>query len=221
MAGRSLRNIPTEELEAELARRQGKSSRNSQFYFWVADDEYQHDGKGAIVVCVVHKRFWHLNHHLPSRHIERFLDLPGAGIEESQESHFKVRAKTVEEAADKMRRWGFEHLPATEVGKPGGCWSALVVHTPEMNHREGKYYRVDCRIDTPELKAAFERWADRFGTFNTLQEYKTRLKGWAKRRDAVVVYTSEAFPEYGITLAILDRAVYENLPPEPKDEDDE
>jgi len=201
MKAKKLSDFTTDELETELAKRNGSSGKD--WYFMHMDDE-------SNSVWLVHKRFWHLNHHIDDRHIEEFVSLP-EGMHECQESLFDF-AYTAEEAERKLLNLGYEKLPTQS------CWSALVVQCMSIN---GKFYRVDMQIDTVELKAAVEQAMKDYGhefanrdpaPFESFDAYKSWMVSVVNKHKAMVKFTEG---DGGCGAFVINKKLYNSLPKYP------
>lgn len=214
-----LARFTTEELQAELARRSEAPAklRGADWYF-AFDDENDED---YARVWVVHKRFWHMNHHIDDRDISRYVDMP-KGFHECQESCFDCDL-TEAKARKALVADGFTEIDISF------CTSNM--HGGQINQcfdiKGVGPYRVTFRADTAAIKQAIEdemKDMPEFARPNprnmaSLGLYKTWMRDIAERLNCHV----EWYDEYdgGCYGFMMDKNIFKNLPPEPVDEEDD
>lgn len=215
-----LAKFTTEELQAELASRTNAITvKNGSDWYFAFDDE--EDDDEYVRVWVVHKRFWHMNHHIDDRDISRYVTMP-KGFHECQESCFDCEF-TEAAARDRLVSEGFTEIDISfctsnqNGGQINQCFEI-----------EGAgSYRVSFKADNAVIKQAIEDEMKDMPEFAypnpkpmlSLNTYKIWMKDIAKRLKCHV----EWYREYdgGCYGFMIDKKIFETLPPEPIDEDDE
>ncbi|MDP3985172.1 MAG: hypothetical protein Q8P82_00250 [bacterium] len=194
-----LSRFTVEELTAELERRRAQQHRDAgkDWYFFHLDEEEI----GIPAVGIAHKRYWHRHHSLFSNGLS--LVLP-EGLFEASESVFEYEG-TREEVEQRLTSFGYTALP-----EPYKWQQALVVHLCTIG---GIPYSIDCKCDTPELRAIFSSQAKKDMEFVDLDAYRT----WAQLLAPDAVF--EFFNPYssGASACFMRREVAESLPAYPED----
>jgi len=215
-----LARYTTAELQAELDKRKNANTGND-WYFAVdgedndcsCDEDCSCAESDYCRIWIVHKRFWHLNHHVDDGCIAAYVSMPRQ-FHECQESCFEFEGSYTK-AKSILQQAGFTELVDFD------CWSASIVQILTLHNGS---YRVDLTADTPMLKAAILK-AEKDGgnlKFASVDAYKQWMKKLAKKLLCHVEWT----PGYGNGCSgfFIDTSLYLSLPEEPKpldeDEDD-
>jgi hypothetical protein len=178
---------------------------NAEYYFMDSrehdvDDE---DEEGAYQIYIVHKRFWHLHHHLDDSEYYPGVELPSK-FDNVSESTWEFPGP-FEEARRQLLAAGLVELK-------DGYWGGSLA-----TELKGKFY-VGIQCDTPAIFAhiesvlpSLEAQADNVDILAALLE---------AQGDYTVVQDRWASGN-GAEISILDKSVYTHLPAEPPDEDEE
>lgn len=138
MAAIDLSKVTLQDLEAELAHRQGRSGVD-WYFFHLTDEE-------SPLVGIVHKRVWHRHHVLQDSHISHLLTLP-QGMNEVSESQFDFNG-TPDDIERQLVAFGYQKLE-----EPYMWGAALFVHICQIGDFS---FRIDCTCDTHELRQALK-----------------------------------------------------------------
>ncbi len=222
-----LAGVSTKDLLEELSRRRAvdDSQAGKDWYYKFGDEE--NEPGDYHTVWIVHKRFWHENHHMDDRHIEHLVTMP-SGFNECQESCFDFEWP-IEDAERMLREYGYTPLP-TEEDVSGACWSALISQCMTIS---GVPWRVSMHADTPEIKeailAAMADTNSEFnhrspGVFENWDQYRNWMRRLANSLDCAVKWYNtygdsvQGGGEYG---CMMKNEVFMSLPPPPHEIDDE
>lgn len=227
-----LAKYSVEQLQEEIARRQGQTAALPLCDWYFCDEEDPDDEDAdRIIFWIIHKRHYHREHSLDDRHISRLIDELPDGFTETQESVFEyeprwkrgrmrrdIPAPTRQEAMDKLMAVGMTYLE-------NPYFNAGLTHM--VSFEGAKYrYRFSYTCDTPQIKDVMSEWAKKSTHFGAIEHYQQQVAHMCELNGWFV----EFYGEYGTWdsehgggcyVTVMDKAVAASLPEVPKDEDDE
>lgn len=234
---KALAKFTTKQLYDELERRKDVAYRNLgvgyDYYFSYDDDDEDYDDEDYDDedspddyhrFYIVHKRFWHLEHHIDDGVLD--ISMP-EGFDRCEDCCYAYCGSRAE-GEKILKDHGFTELPE----HPNGFCSLIVqmieVHEsviagPDQPAKPFELqYRIDLEADTPEIKKAVEEAIDKMPQFNfpnpvpfaSFEAYTDEMKKIAESIGCVIGWTGSYRNGYG--GYIMNKQVFENLPPAPK-----
>lgn len=199
-------------LEIEKREEQNAKKNNQDWYFITKKVPNELE----TIFCIVHKKYWHLNHSLDDSYIRNSITLPDDFFEIG-DSAFTYDGK-IENAEILLRKYGFSQIDEFMY------YDASVKYTPDTNNYQ---LQLELMCDTPDIKNLVQDWirntlpteSENLPFDWNLLNYISHINDFTKKHDLTQIVISDSNDTskgiwQGAKVAILSQKIAEYLPKE-------